>query len=66
MLRLVLEDLQKNRRSLFEALESAAERQPRRDYVDCWNLIDEIGEHDRRIAILKDIIARSLAERVKN
>ncbi len=66
MLRLVLEDLQKQRQSLFEALESAAERQPRADYIDCWNLIDEIAEHDRRIAILKGIIAKALAERVKN
>ncbi len=65
MLRLVLEDLEKQRHSLCKELERAAETQPRSDYVDCWNLIDEIGEHDRRIAILTDIIARSLAERVR-
>ncbi len=58
MLELVLEDLRRHRLSLCKELERAASRQSGSDYIDCWNRIDEIGEHDRRIGVLMDVIAR--------
>ena len=66
LLQLVLDDLERQRLSLCKELEKAAARQPRTDYVDCWNLIDEIGEHDRRIGVLKEVIAESSARQAEN
>ncbi len=61
MLELVLEDLRRHRLSLCKELERAASRQSGSDYIDCWNRIDEIGEHDRRIGVLMDVIAENAA-----
>ncbi len=71
MLRLVLDDLEEQRAALCEALETAASVKPRTDFVDCWNLIDEISEHERRIATLRRIIdvdrpRRAKVSRAKN
>ncbi len=61
MLELVLEDLRRHRLSLCKELERAASRQSGSDYIDRWNRIDEIGEHDRRIGVLMDVIAEIAA-----
>ncbi len=47
--KLVLEDLVKERGALCSSLLQAIRVRPRSDFIDCWNLLDEIAEHDRRI-----------------
>ncbi len=53
----ILIDLLQQRASLLEALEVAMRTKERSDYVDCWNLLDEIAEHDRRIATLRSLMS---------
>ncbi len=64
MLKLVLEDLVKERGALRTSLLRATQVTPRSDYIDCWNLLDEIAEHDRRIETLHRIMAEVAPEPV--
>ncbi len=57
MLKLVLEDLVKERGALCSSLLQAIRVTPRSDFIDCWNLLDEIAEHDRRIETLHKVMA---------
>ncbi len=59
MLELVLQDLVKERGALCSSLLQAAKVSPRSDFIDCWNLLDEIAEHDRRIEALLKIMAEA-------
>ncbi len=63
MLHPLLDDLLQQRAALLEALSAAMQVRERTDYVDCWNLLDEIGEHDRRIATLRDIMSEGVVPR---
>jgi hypothetical protein len=60
----LLIDLLQQRAALLEALQAAVQTVERTDYVDCWNLLDEIGEHDRRIATLRDVMQETAAARL--
>ncbi len=57
MLDLVLNDLMRERENLCNALRAVEVTNERTDFVDCWNLLDEIDEYDRRIATLKRFLA---------
>ncbi len=57
MLELVLQDLVRERGALCSSLRLATTMSPRSDFVDCWNILDEIAEHDRRIEALNKILA---------
>ncbi len=57
MLDLVLNDLIRERENLRKALRAAQVTKERTDFVDCWNLLDEIDEYDRRIATLRRFLA---------
>ncbi len=59
MLELVLKDLVKERGALCSSLLSATKLTPRADFFDCWNLLDEIAEHDRRIETLRKLMAEA-------
>ncbi len=61
MLEFVLEDLVKERGALCSSLLNATKVSPRSDFIDCWNLLDEIAEHDRRIETLQKIMAEAEA-----
>jgi hypothetical protein len=56
MLQFILDDLLREREALCEALRASSVTQGRTDFVDCWNLLDEIGEQDRRIATLMSLL----------
>ncbi len=57
MLELVLKNLVEERGLLCSSLLVATKVTPRSDFIDCWNLLDEIAEHDRRIEALQKVIA---------
>ncbi len=56
MLELVLQDLVRERGALCSP-PAGDDDVPRSDFVDCWNILDEIAEHDRRIEALHKILA---------
>ncbi len=64
MLQPILTDLLQQRAILLEALQAAMKIVERADYVDCWNLLDEIAEQDRRIATLRDVMNEVEALRI--
>ncbi len=64
MLQPILTDLLHQRAILLEALQAAMQIVERADYVDCWNLLDEIAEQDRRIATLRDVMNEVEALRI--
>ncbi len=64
MLQPLLTYLLQERAFLLEGLQAAMQTAERADYVDCWNLLDEIAEHDRRIATLRDVMTEIAAPRV--
>jgi hypothetical protein len=50
----VLANLLEQRDALCQQLRSDAKRS---DFTECWNLLDEIADHDRRIDVLRKILS---------